>query len=117
MMDRQPHAPGAYGDRMAAAYDDLHSHMDPAAAVEALAELSCGGRVLELGIGTGRIALPLAARGVDISGIDASPSMVSRLRVKPGGDTIPVAICDFAGMAVEGLAVIALGLARLATPS
>jgi SAM-dependent methyltransferase len=60
-----------------------------------LAELA-GGRALELGIGTGRIALPLAQRGVRVHGIDLSPDMVAQLRVKPGGDAIPVALGDFA---------------------
>jgi hypothetical protein len=57
---------------------------------------------VELGIGTGRIALPLAARGVDVRGVDASPQMVARLRAKPGGATIPVMIGDFGDLAVEG---------------
>ena len=56
------------------------------AAVEVLAELAGGGRALELGIGTGRIALPLARRGVAVHGIDLSRAMVSRLRAKPGAD-------------------------------
>jgi SAM-dependent methyltransferase len=60
-----------------------------------LAELARGG-ALELGIGTGRIALPLAERGVRVHGIDLSPDMVAQLRAKPGGDAIPVAIGDFA---------------------
>jgi SAM-dependent methyltransferase len=60
-----------------------------------LAELA-GGGALELGIGTGRIALPLAERGVRVQGIDLSPDMVAQLRAKPGGDAIPVAIGDFA---------------------
>lgn len=61
-------------------------------------------RVLELGIGTGRLALPLAARGTDVCGIDASPAMLERLRAKPDGDAIPVVVGDFAdaGSLVEG---------------
>jgi SAM-dependent methyltransferase len=70
--------------------------------VEFLAELSGGGAALELGIGTGRIALPLKARGVPVSGIDLSEAMVARLRAKPGGDDIPVVIGDFATTRVEG---------------
>jgi hypothetical protein len=58
--------------------------------------------VLELAIGTGRIALPLAERGIDVRGIDASEEMVARLRSKPGGDGIPVTIGDFVDVAVEG---------------
>ncbi len=71
------------------------------AAVGFLASLADGGRALELGIGTGRLALPLAARGVPVHGIDLSRSMVARLRAKPGGDAIPVTIGDFASTTVE----------------
>src|SRR6266550_4624455 len=63
--------------------------------VDFLAELAGGGAALELGIGTGRIALPLAARGVTVHGIDLSPDMVAQLRAKPGGDDIPVTVGDF----------------------
>ena len=94
--------PSAYGERIASTYDALHAHMDPAAAVETLAERAGGGRALELGIGTGRIALPLAARGVAVHGIDASEAMVERLRAKPGGAAIEVALGDFADVAVAG---------------
>jgi len=66
-----------------------------AATVDFLAELAGGGAALELGIGTGRIALPLAARGVPVHGIDLSPDMVAQLRAKPGGDDIPVTVGDF----------------------
>src|SRR5262249_52442218 len=72
------------------------------AMIATLAELARGGRALELGIGTGRIALPLAARGLEVHGIDASPAMVARLRDKPGGAEIPVAMGDFADVSVEG---------------
>ena len=102
MADDGDYAPGAYGDRIAADYDELHTHMDPHDAVEALARLAAGGRALELGIGTGRIALPLAARGVEVHGVDASESMVAKLRAKPGGEAIPVTIGDFADVGVEG---------------
>jgi SAM-dependent methyltransferase len=67
-----------------------------AATVGFLAELAGDGGALELGIGTGRIALPLTARGVRVRGIDLSPDMVAQLRAKPGGDAIPVTIGDFA---------------------
>jgi SAM-dependent methyltransferase len=70
------------------------------ATVDFLAGLA-GGGALELGIGTGRIALPLAARGVHVQGIDLSPDMVAQLRAKPGGDGIPVAIGDFSATRVE----------------
>jgi SAM-dependent methyltransferase len=92
-----------FGEDVAARYDDDPS---PPGAVEAvvarLAELAGGGRALELGIGTGRIALPLAARGVPVAGIDLSPEMVARLRAKPGGAELPVTIGDFAHARVEG---------------
>jgi len=95
--------PATYGDRIARYYDDLHGdRADTAEAVERLATLAESGRVLELGIGTGRIALPLALRGLEIHGVDASEGMVEKLREKPGGDSIPVSISDFADLAVEG---------------
>src|SRR5437899_6865310 len=72
------------------------------AAVDVLAELAGSGRALELGIGTGRIALPLARRGVPVHGIDLSKAMVARLRAKPGGEDIGVTIGDFATTAVDG---------------
>jgi SAM-dependent methyltransferase len=86
--------PAFYGDRWAAVYDDYHKHIDPGPAVEFLAGLAGDGRVLELSIGTGRVALPLAARGISVEGVDASAAMVERLRAKPGGESIPVARFD-----------------------
>jgi SAM-dependent methyltransferase len=71
-------------------------------AVERLQELAAGGRALEFAIGTGRVGLPLAARGVPVSGIELSPAMVEQLRAKPGGDDIPVAIGDMTTTTVEG---------------
>ena len=92
-----------YGDRIADTYDRLTATMpDPVDCVDRLAELAGAGPALELGIGTGRIALPLAARGVEVHGIDASAAMVARLRSKPGGDAIPVTMGDFADLPVEG---------------
>ena len=90
---------GYFGERVAASYDDDADIYHPGAvdpAVALLARLAGGGRVLELGIGTGRIALPLAARGVEVHGIDLSRAMVGRLKAKPGGQDIPVTIGDFA---------------------
>jgi SAM-dependent methyltransferase len=95
-----------FGEEVAARYDEPGTGMfapevvEPA--VDFLAELAVEGAALELGIGTGRIALPLAARGVPVHGIDLSEAMVARLRAKPRGDTIPVAIGDFATTTVEG---------------
>ena len=90
-----------YGERIAAIYDDWYSGHDEAA-ITTLGELARGGPALELGIGTGRIALPLAARGVEMHGIDASEAMVARLRAKPGGTSLPVTVGDFAAVPVEG---------------
>src|SRR5688500_13228677 len=70
--------------------------------VDFLADLAGGGRALELGIGTGRIALPLAQRGVPVHGIDLSKAMVAKLRAKPGGEAIGVTIGDFATTTVDG---------------
>lgn len=92
-----------YGERIAEVYDQWHRVPKNADAVVAfLTGLAGRGPVLELGIGTGRIALPLSQRGVDVHGIDAAPSMVAKLRAKPGGERIPVAIGDFANVPVEG---------------
>src|SRR4029077_2886142 len=96
---------GYFPEIVAATYDSSEDMFD-AAAVEttpgALAELAARGRALELGIGTGRIALPLARRGVEVHGIDLSRAMVARLRAKPGGDGIPVTIGDFATATADG---------------
>ena len=95
-----------YGERWAAIYDDWVTRYaatpDGEKVADRLAELVGGGRALELAIGTGRVALPLAARGVRVEGIDASPAMVDRLRAKPGGAGIPVTIGDFADVGVDG---------------
>ena len=97
---------GYFGEEVAATYDDQESGMfSPAtvdAAADVLAELAGGGRALELGIGTGRIALPLARRGVPVHGIDLSQAMVARLRAKPGGEAIGVTIGDLATTRVDG---------------
>jgi SAM-dependent methyltransferase len=92
-----------YGDRIADAYDAMMATLpDPADCVDRLAELAGPGPALELGIGTGRVALPLAARGVEVHGIDASEAMVERMAAKPGGDAVTVTVGDFAGVPVEG---------------
>ena len=96
---------GYFGERVAATYDETAEVYRPGAAdaaAEVLAGLAGGGRALELGIGTGRIALPLARRGVDVHGVDLSRAMVARLRAKPGGDAIGVTIGDFATTRVDG---------------
>jgi SAM-dependent methyltransferase len=97
---------GCFGERVAATYDESSAEMfEPdvvEATVEFLAGLAGGGRALELGIGTGRVALPLARRGVPVHGIDLSRAMVARLRAKPGSDAINVTIGDFATTTVDG---------------
>src|ERR1700730_11955019 len=92
------------GERIAEVYDDLHQvfRADAEAAVEFLAQFAKGRRVLELGIGTGRIALPLAQRGIRMHGVDASPAMVEKLRSKPGGAEIPVEMGNFANLKMTG---------------
>jgi SAM-dependent methyltransferase len=100
------HQDGYFDEPVAARYDDSELEMFDSAVVEPvvdfLAELAGSGRALELGIGTGRIALPLAQRGVPVHGIDLSNAMVARLRAKPGGEDIGVTIGDFATTTVEG---------------
>ena len=97
---------GYFGEGVAATYDrpgvgcSTRRVVEPT--VDFLAELAGTGRALELGIGTGRIALPLAARGVEVHGIELSRAMVARLRAKPGGDAIAVTIGDFATATVDG---------------
>ncbi len=92
-----------YGDRIAAIYDsEVETPADTDETVAFLAGLAGPGPVLELGIGTGRIALPLLERGLEVHGIDASERMVERLRAKPGGDRVAVTIGDFAEVAVDG---------------
>jgi SAM-dependent methyltransferase len=90
-----------YSEKTAAVYDEWFSAVDEAA-IDRLAEFARTGRVLELGIGTGLIALPLAARGIEVHGIDASEAMVARLRIKPGGEAIPVTLGNFADVDVQG---------------
>ena len=94
-----------FGEEVAARYDDEVEGFDPEVldpTVEFLAEIARGGAVLELGIGTGRVAVPLAQRGLRVHGIDLSPAMVARLRAKPEAQTIGVTIGDFAATRVDG---------------
>lgn len=97
---------GFFDEGVAARYDESEAEMFEAAAldpaVEFLVEHVEGGRALELGIGTGRVALPLAQRGVPVHGIDMSEAMVARLRAKPGGEDIGLTIGDFSTTIVEG---------------
>jgi SAM-dependent methyltransferase len=94
--------PETYGERVADVYDEWYKPVDSGPEVALLTELANGGRALELGIGTGRIALPLAANGVEVHGIEASPAMVEQLRAKPGGGAIPIVLGDMADVVVDG---------------
>ena len=94
-----------FGARVAERYDESSAEMfDPSKVepvVDFLVELATDGSALELGIGTGRIALPLAQRGIRVYGIDLSESMVAKLRAKPGASDIGVTVGDFATATVE----------------
>ena len=90
-----------YGDRISEVYDDFYGDCDPVA-IEMLVELAGDGPALELGIGTGRVALPLQARGVAVQGIDASREMISKLRSKEGGTGIEVLTGSFAEFKIDG---------------
>jgi SAM-dependent methyltransferase len=100
-----------FGEHIAERYDESSDEMFAPEIVEPtvdfLAELAGEGAALELGIGTGRIALPLAQRGVRVHGIDLSEAMVARLKAKPGGDDIPVTVGDFATTPVDGTFALA----------
>lgn len=95
-----------FGGSIAERYDETSAAMfapevvDPV--VDVLVELAGSGRALEFGIGTGRIALPLAARGIDVAGVELSPDMVGQLRAKDGGAGLDVAIGSFADTRVDG---------------
>lgn len=90
-----------YGDRSAGIYDQWHPGA-PAEMIGALKDLAGAGPVLELGIGTGRIALKLAEQGLEVHGIDTSEPMIAELRAKTGGDRIPVTLGNFAEVGVDG---------------
>src|SRR5262249_12841578 len=96
---------GFFGEEVAARYDEEGGMFDPAVVtpvVDLLAELVGDGKALEFAIGTGRIALPLAARGVPVAGIDNSEAMVAGLRAKNGSERVEVAIGDFSTTRVPG---------------
>ena len=95
------HSDETYGKQMAAIYDTWYSELDDDM-LNVLENLANGGRALELGIGTGRVALPLQQRGLEVHGIDASEAMIAQLQAKSGGDQIPVTLGNFADVAVDG---------------
>ncbi len=89
--------PSTYGEGFADVYDDWYGDVsDATATVDRVAALAGAGPVLELGAGSGRLAVPLAARGLEVWALDASPAMVGRLRAKPGGDRVRTVIGDMA---------------------
>jgi SAM-dependent methyltransferase len=89
-----------YGERIANVYDQWYSEIDEKM-IECLSELAHGGSALELGIGTGRVALPLQKKGIKMYGIDASKAMVEKMRAKPGGEQIPLTFGSFAEIPIE----------------
>lgn len=94
--------PASFGRYFAAGYDD-HERDDTPVTVDVLAGLAPpGGRVLELAVGTGRIALPLAAKGFDVTGVDLAPEMLDVLRAKPGADAVTAVLGDLTEVPVEG---------------
>ena len=96
------YGPETFGQLNAGDYDLLHNPGTTDAAVDLLADFALPGRTLEMAIGTGRVALPLARRGCRIEGIEASPEMIAKLREKPGGADIPVTMGDMAEVKAEG---------------
>ena len=105
-----------FGESVAARFDERYAHQaDPAVVgpiVDLVVELADGGAALELGIGTGRVALPLAARGVPVHGIELSEAMLARMRAKPGAERIGVTVGDFATATVEGTFTVAYVVAN-----
>jgi SAM-dependent methyltransferase len=104
--------PGAYGREIARDYDSRYRSIpDTEAAIHCLTQLAGGGPVLEMGVGTGRLALPLQRLGLEVTGIEGSVEMVDVLRGKPGGKQLKVVVGDFADTRVPGdfsLVVLAL---------
>ena len=119
------YGPGTYGDCHAEVYDDWYgddggiavSHIgSPEAVAEVIAGLANGGQVLELGVGTGRLALPVAAMGFDVTGLDASPAMLDVLRAKPGADRLTLIEGDMAdpvGLDNASFSVVLIGFNTL----
>ena len=116
------YGPETYGEHYADVYDDWYGEGGRMAISEVgtpdevaagIVALANGGPVLELGVGTGRLALPLAARGLAVTGLDASPAMLERLRAKPGADRLTLVECDMAApvpeMADGSFAVVLVG--------
>lgn len=90
-----------YGDAIADIYDQMHGAWEPTATVDTVAELAAGGQVLELGVGTGRVALPLADRGVKVTGVDVSSAMLARLREKDSTGLVTTVEANFADLDLD----------------
>src|SRR6266566_7471657 len=101
-MPEGEYGPSTYGDRIAEVFDQSFVPDDEREAARFLAKLAGAGPALELGIGTGRVAIPLKRRGVEVHGIDASEAMVAKLRRKRGGRDIRVTMGDFGAVKVHG---------------
>jgi 16S rRNA A1518/A1519 N6-dimethyltransferase RsmA/KsgA/DIM1 with predicted DNA glycosylase/AP lyase activity len=99
-------APVTWDAEFAAVYDDVYAWQAEPSVVEpitgVLAELAGGGAALEFGVGTGRIALALSARGVAVTGIELSPHMAERLLAKPGAEAVPVLVGEMTATRAEG---------------
>jgi SAM-dependent methyltransferase len=105
------HDDGLFDEAIAADYDESEAELFDSTAVEPVVDFLVdhgkGGPALELGVGTGRIAIPLSGRGIAVHGIDRSRPMVARMRAKPGGDDIEVTMGDFATTRIDGTFTIA----------
>jgi SAM-dependent methyltransferase len=101
-----------YGERIAEVYDEWFPHewLQTDASIERLTELAGPGPVLELGIGTGRVTVPLAQRGLEVHGIEASEAMAAKLREKPGGELVHVTVGDIAEADVDGTFTLVLAI-------
>jgi len=100
----ETHEASTWGDRLADSYEEwlAATPVETEGAVERLVQLAGAGPVLELAVGTGRIAIPLAERGVEVHGVDGSERMLTKLKSRPGGDRVHVTAGDFADVPVEG---------------
>jgi SAM-dependent methyltransferase len=109
-----------YGDCIADIYDQMHSLWEPTATVTTVAELANGGDVLELGVGTGRVALPLARTGLRVAGVDISDAMLDKLREKDPDGTVEALQGDFTKLPVDGpfqVVFVVNSLLQLANPT
>lgn len=96
------HDAGEYGRHIAEDYDAIYGDIfDTDGAVATLRELAAGGPLLELGVGTGRLAIPLAAAGLDVHGVDGSAAMLAHLAGKPGGERVATTLGDFAEVRLD----------------